>query len=69
MPIAAVPIAMRIMVSASTFLRPILSPIGPKTMPPSGRTRKATAKVAKEDSSCAVSLPERKKTRPMVPAR
>jgi len=37
-------------------------------MPPSGRTRKATAKVAKDDSNCAVSLPEGKKTRPMVPA-
>ncbi|CAM5733753.1 hypothetical protein STENM223S_06385 [Streptomyces tendae] len=36
------------------LLRPILSPIGPKTMPPSGRTRNATAKVAKEDRSCTV---------------
>ncbi len=66
---AAVPIAMRIIVSASTFLRPILSPMGPKTMPPSGRTRNATAKVANEESNCAVSLPDGKKTRPMVPAR
>ncbi len=69
MPIAAVPIAIRIIVRARTFLRPILSPIGPKTMPPSGRTRNATAKVAKEDSSCTVSFPEGKKTLPMVPAR
>jgi hypothetical protein len=66
---ANVPTAIMIIVRASTFLRPMRSPMGPKTMPPSGRIRKATAKVAKEDSSCAVSFPEGKNTWPMVTAR
>src|SRR5699024_3341172 len=39
-----VPEAMRIIVIASTLLRPILSASGPKNRPPSGLTRKATAK-------------------------
>ena len=64
-----VPSAIRIIVSARTFLRPSRSPIGPKNMPPSGRTRKATAKVANEESSCTVSFPDGKKTWPMVTAR
>lgn len=68
-PIAKVPTAMRIMVRARTFLRPILSPIGPKNMPPRGRTRKATAKVANDERSWVVSFPEGKKTCPMVTAR
>ncbi len=68
-PIANVPTAMRIIVSARTFLRPSLSPIGPKNMPPSGRTRKATAKVANEERSWVVSFPEGKNTCPMVTAR
>lgn len=68
-PMAKVPTAIRIMVSARTFLRPILSPIGPKTMPPRGRTRKATAKVANEERSWVVSFPDGKKTWPRVTAR
>ncbi len=61
--------AIMIMVSDRTFLRPIRSPSGPKTMPPSGRTRNAAANVANDESSCAVSLPDGKKTLPMVTAR
>ena len=53
-PMAKVPIAIMIMVRARIVLRPILSPSGPRTMPPMGRTRKATAKVAKVLSSWAV---------------
>lgn len=68
-PMAKVPTAMRIMVRARTFLRPILSPMGPKNMPPRGRTRKATAKVAKEERSWVVSFPDGKKTWPRVAAR
>jgi len=68
-PMAQVPIAIMIIVRARTFLRPILSPIGPKTIPPIGRTRNDTAKVANDDSSCTVSLPDGKKTWPMVTAR
>lgn len=68
-PMQKVPSAIRIIVSARTFLRPSRSPIGPKNMPPSGRTRKATAKVANEESSCTVSFPDGKKTWPMVTAR
>lgn len=66
---AKVPIAIMIIVSASTFLRPILSPMGPKTMPPTGRTRKATAKVAKDESNWTVELSDGKKTCPSVAAR
>jgi hypothetical protein len=68
-PMAKVPTAIMIMVRARMALRPTLSPSGPKTMPPTGRTRKATAKVANEPSSWAVSFPEGKKTFPMVEAR
>lgn len=67
-PIAKVPIAIMIMVRARIFLRPTLSPMGPKNMPPRGRTRKATAKVAKEERSWVVSLPDGKKTWPRVAA-
>jgi hypothetical protein len=45
-PIAKVPSAIRIIVVASTLLRPMRSASGPKNRPPNGRTRKATAKVA-----------------------
>ncbi|MDQ0718047.1 hypothetical protein QFZ55_007499 [Streptomyces luteogriseus] len=68
-PMAKVPTAIMIMVRERMRLRPTLSPSGPKTMPPSGRTRKATANVAKEPSNWAVSLPEGKKTLPIVDAR
>ncbi|CAM5584949.1 hypothetical protein SGLAM104S_06965 [Streptomyces glaucescens] len=67
--IANVPTAIMIMVMERMRLRPTRSPSGPKTIPPSGRTRKATAKVAKELRSWAVSLPEGKKTLPSVAAR
>lgn len=68
-PMAKVPIAIMIIVIARTFLRPILSPMGPNTMPPTGRTRNETAKVAKEEISWTVAFPEGKKTCPMVTAR
>lgn len=68
-PIANVPTAIMIMVSARIRLRPRRSPIGPKNIPPSGRTRKATAKAANEDSNCVVSFPDGKKTCPRVTAR
>ncbi len=42
-PMAKVPAAIRIIVVASTLLRPTRSASGPKNMPPNGRTRKATA--------------------------
>lgn len=68
-PMAKVPTAIMIMVRARTFLRPIRSPMGPKNIPPSGRTRKATAKVANEESSWVVLFPDGKKTCPRVTAR
>jgi hypothetical protein len=37
-------------VIANVFLRPIRSPMWPKTKPPIGRTRKPTANVAKDGS-------------------
>ena len=46
-PIAKVPSAIMIIVVASTLLRPMRSASGPKNSPPNGRTRNATAKVAK----------------------
>lgn len=46
MPMAAVATDIMIMVMASTFCRPILSPSGPKTSPPMGRAMKLTAKPA-----------------------
>ncbi len=64
-----VPAAIRIMVNASTFWRPYLSPSGPNTSPPRGRTRKATVKVAKVAISCAVGLLPGKNTWPRVTAR
>ena len=41
-----VPSDIAIIVMASVFWRPILSPSGPKKMPPKGRARKLTAKTA-----------------------
>ncbi len=67
-PMANVPAAIRIIVRASTFCRPTRSPSGPKTMPPSGRTRNAAAKAPKVESNCAVGLPDGKKTLPSVTA-
>ena len=46
---------------ARTRWRPRRSPRGPKTKPPSGRMKKAAAKIAKVLSSAAVSLPAGKK--------
>ncbi|CAM5591819.1 hypothetical protein SALBM217S_04419 [Streptomyces griseoloalbus] len=65
---AKVPAAIMIIVRARTFCRPTRSPSGPKTMPPSGRTRKAAAKAPNVDSSWAVALPVGKKTLPRVTA-
>ena len=45
-PMAKVPSAIRIIVVASTLLRPIRSASGPKNSPPKGRTRNATANSA-----------------------
>ena len=42
-----VPIAIMIMVTARTFCRPIRSPSGPKTSPPSGRMRNAAVNAPK----------------------
>ena len=57
------------MTSASTRCRPIRSPSGPKTKPPSGRIKNAAAKIAKVLSSAAVSFPEGKKFAAMKVAR
>jgi hypothetical protein len=54
---------------ASTRWRPTLSPSGPKTSPPKGRTKKAAAKTANVLSSAAVGLPGGKKTTASVVAR
>lgn len=64
-----VPRAIMIMVVASTFCRPTRSPSGPKTRPPSGRTTKAAAKVAKEEMTWAAGEAPGKNTFPMVAAR
>lgn len=61
--------AIRMIVVASTFLRPIRSPSGPKNSPPRGRTMNAAAKIANVDSNCAVPLASGKNTLPMVVAR
>ena len=42
-PMAKVPAAIMIIVVASTLLRPMRSASGPKTAPPTGRIRNATA--------------------------
>ncbi len=68
-PMAKVLMAISSIVMASTLLRPMRSPRGPKNMPPMGRMRKATAKVASEDISRTVSFPEGKNTLPIVTAR
>lgn len=44
------------MVRMSVFLRPILSPKRPKTIPPTGRATKPTAKTASTDRSAEVGL-------------
>lgn len=67
-PMAKVPAAIMIMVTARTFWRPTRSPSGPKTSPPSGRTRKAAAKAPNVDRSWAVGFPDGKKTLPRVTA-
>ncbi|MNT69841.1 hypothetical protein D3C72_2081830 [compost metagenome] len=43
MPTVTMPIISKVM--TSDFLRPIRSPTWPKTMPPTGRAKKPTAKV------------------------
>ncbi len=64
-----VPIAIMIMVVASTFWRPIRSPRGPKKIPPRGRMRKLMAKVAKVATRARESDRVSKKTADMVTAR
>ncbi|CAM5636657.1 hypothetical protein SFUMM280S_11520 [Streptomyces fumanus] len=66
---AKVPAAIMIMVVASTFCRPMRSPSGPKTRPPSGRTTNAAAKVANEEMSWAPGEAPGKNTLPRVAAR
>ena len=63
-------VASPITVSASTSigLRPRRSPRCPAITPPMGRARKPTAKVAKEASTPAASLPEGKKAGPSTSA-
>lgn len=61
--------AMRTSVAASTRRRPMRSPSGPKTSPPTGRTRNAAAKVPKLATTCRPGEPEGKKTLPSVAAR
>jgi hypothetical protein len=56
------------MVATRTRCRPILSPNGPKNIPPRGRTKKDTANAAKADNNCAVSLRAGKNTAPTIPA-
>lgn len=56
------------MVVDSTRRRPIRSPSGPNTSPPSGRTRKATAKVANVETTWVAGLSAGKKTLPRVTA-
>ena len=54
-PMAKVPAAIMIIVVASTLLRPMRSASGPKTIPPTGRIRNATAnspKVAMRPTDC-----------------
>ena len=46
--------AMMMIVIISTFLRPTRSAMRPKMMPPSGRTKKPTAKTPKVASSAEV---------------
>ena len=55
--------------TASTRCRPIRSPSGPNTNPPSGRMKKAAAKIANVLSSAAVSSPAGKKFAAMNVAR
>lgn len=61
-PIAAVDRPIPITVTSSVTLRPSRSPIAPNTSPPSGRNRKPTAKLAKEDSCATNSESPEKKT-------
>jgi len=57
-----------IIVIASTRWRPILSPSGPKTIPPTGRTRNAAANVPKVAINCADGLLDGKNTFPSTTA-
>ena len=55
-------------VNASTFCRPMRSPIGPRMMPPNGRIRKPAANRPSEASVVACTSPG-KNALPMVMAR
>ena len=65
-PMAKVPSAIRIIVVASTLLRPMRSASGPKNRPPKGRTRNATANRPKVAMVPMVSGRSAKKTSLMV---
>ena len=65
-PIAKVPSAIRIIVVASTLLRPMRSASGPKNRPPKGRTRNATANSPNVAIVPTVSPRPEKKTLRMV---
>ncbi len=66
MPVVATPI--RVSARTSIGLRPFLSPSWPATMPPIGRARKPTAKVAKAARTPAVELPAGKYRSPRTSA-
>jgi hypothetical protein len=69
-PIDSVPMAIMIIVTASTFCRPIRSPSRPKTRPPSGRIRNAAVNAPKVPISFTlVATFAGKKTSAIVSAR
>lgn len=64
----AVASAIRRMVQVRAFLRPYLSPMCPKKIPPGTRRKNATANVANVPSSAAVGSPCTKKWAPIIVA-
>ncbi len=67
-PIAAVATTISRIVQDRAFLRPYLSPMWPKKMPPGTRRKNATANVANVPSSAAVSFSETKNSDAMMVA-
>jgi len=61
-------IAMMMMVSDSTFCRPKRSPMTPKKMPPSGRTRNGTENVPNAAIVCTAGEASGKNTLPSAKA-
>jgi hypothetical protein len=61
-PMQKVDVAIRMSVITSTLRRPIRSPKWPRRKPPKGRAKKPTPKVAKENSSPRIWLPDGKNT-------